>query len=94
MPGTVFTFLHTDAEVCWISRRHAARSKVQCYVAVLLRNADGTPYGTLCHYDVVPRATPETAFDELRTGRQILEPVLTTGLAHEVLGSCERRFEF
>lgn len=58
---------------------HAAREAVQSYVALLLRNADGTHYGTLCHYDVVPRPTPEDAFGNLRNVRPLVEQALTSG---------------
>jgi hypothetical protein len=27
---------------------------VQSYCGVLLRNADSTPFGSLCHFDLVP----------------------------------------
>src|SRR5688572_12639168 len=44
---------------------HAARLRVLSYAAVLLRTRDGDPLGTLCHYDVTPRQTPEGTFDGL-----------------------------
>jgi CheY-like chemotaxis protein len=37
---------------------HLARENVQSYCGALLRNADGTPFGSLCHFDVVPRPVP------------------------------------
>ena len=57
---------------------HVARQSVQCYVAVLLRKPDGSHYGTLCHYDVVPRRRTAGAADDLRLVRPIVEQALTT----------------
>jgi CheY-like chemotaxis protein len=34
--------------------RHPATARVQAYSGVLLRNFDGTPFGTLCHFDPAP----------------------------------------
>lgn len=40
---------------------HAARDAVRSYIAVLLLDKSGTPWGTLCHFDFAPRqSTPET----------------------------------
>lgn len=39
-------------------RQHPARETVRSYCGVLLRTTDGQPYGTLCHFDVVPRDVP------------------------------------
>lgn len=35
---------------------HAAREAVRAYIAVLLRDKAGNPWGTLCHFDFQPRA--------------------------------------
>ncbi len=37
---------------------HVARDSVQSYCGVLLRSASGAPFGTLCHFDLVPRDVP------------------------------------
>ncbi|MEO8359606.1 MAG: ATP-binding protein [Vicinamibacteria bacterium] len=39
-------------------RAHPARESVRSYCGVLLRREDGTPFGTLCHFDLVPRDVP------------------------------------
>lgn len=39
-------------------RGHPARDRTVSYCGVLLRDASGKPYGTLCHFDVVPSAIP------------------------------------
>ena len=39
-------------------RTHPARSTVISYCGVLLRDADGRPFGTLCHFDLVPCEVP------------------------------------
>ncbi len=57
---------------------HAARLKVLSYAAVLLRTRDEDPLGTLCHYDVTPRQTPEGTFDGLFACRLAAERYLWT----------------
>ena len=44
---------------------HAAQAVVQAYVAVLLRAPDGSPLGTLCHYDLHPVTPPLGVFEDL-----------------------------
>jgi PAS domain S-box-containing protein len=39
-------------------RTHPARNTVISYCGVLLRDAAGRPYGTLCHFDLVPCEVP------------------------------------
>ncbi|MEO5763065.1 MAG: response regulator, partial [Vicinamibacteria bacterium] len=39
-------------------RAHPARESVRSYCGVLLRRDDGTPFGTLCHFDLVPCDVP------------------------------------
>ena len=39
-------------------RNHPARESVRSYCGVLLRDANGKPFGTLCHFDTVPRDVP------------------------------------
>jgi hypothetical protein len=55
---------------------HAAKRKVRCYCAVLLKSPGGEPLGTLCHYDVRPQATPPGTFDRLRECQPIVERYL------------------
>jgi signal transduction histidine kinase/FixJ family two-component response regulator len=51
-------FTTEDAERDGRLHEHPARESVRSYCGVLLRTADGGPYGTLCHFDVVPRDVP------------------------------------
>lgn len=44
---------------------HTAKATVQAYVAVLLKQPDGTPLGTLCHYDLHPVTPPLGVFEDL-----------------------------
>ena len=39
-------------------REHPARESVRSYCGVLLRAVNGAPFGTLCHFDTVPRDVP------------------------------------
>ena len=55
---------------------HVARLQVQSYIAVLLRNTDGSHYGTLCHYDVTPRSTPRAVAEDLRVVRPLVEEAI------------------
>jgi hypothetical protein len=55
------TYVIEDA--CSDSRlnAHAAREAVRSYIAVLLRDKQGKQWGTLCHFDFLPRqANPAT----------------------------------
>ena len=78
----------TSGEVCEIVdalqdqrlTAHAARECVQSYLAVVLRNRDHSHYGTLCHYDVIPRRAPEGALEHLCLVRPFVEQVLTAAL--------------
>lgn len=44
---------------------HPARLSVQSYCGVLLRNADATPFGSLCHFDLLPVEPLDDALDLL-----------------------------
>lgn len=55
---------------------HAARDEVRSYVAVLLRDRSGAPWGTLCHYDFQPRATPPETLARLEAIRPLVEEML------------------
>lgn len=70
----------TDARL----RLHAAREAVQAYVAVLLKTPDGTPLGTLCHYDLQPVDPPADIFDALERVAPVVERALwrLLNLAH------------
>ena len=66
---------------------HAARHSVQCYLAVLLRTSDGREWGTLCHYDVCPRAMSPDVLELLRAVRPLVERRLQ---ADELTAAAER----
>lgn len=55
---------------------HRARATVQTYVAVLLKRPDGTPLGTLCHYDLRPVTPPVGVFEDL----DAVSPVMARSL--------------
>ena len=56
------------------------REDVKAYCGTLVRNADGTPFGSLCHFDHVPRAVPEGELAFLEE----LAPALARVVAVEV----------
>lgn len=55
---------------------HAARDAVRSYVAVLLRDKQGNPWGTLCHYDFSPRAVLEDTLARLEAIRPLVEEMV------------------
>ena len=65
-------------------RSHAARETVQAYVAVLLQTPEGTPLGTLCHYDLQAVEPPADIFDALERVAPLIERTLwgLLNLAH------------
>jgi hypothetical protein len=79
----------TDGDMCEITNSrqdprltmHAARERVQSYVAVLLNYPDGSAFGTLCHYDVEPRRTPAGTLDTLRAVKPLVEQGIQSELA-------------
>jgi hypothetical protein len=52
---------------------HAARATVQAYVAVLLKMPNGSPLGTLCHYDLEPVMRPVGVFEDLDAVSPVME---------------------
>jgi CheY-like chemotaxis protein len=44
----------SDASTDPLTLEHPARADVRAYCGVILRHLDGTPFGSLCHFDVVP----------------------------------------
>ena len=59
----------TDARL----QGHAARDVVRSYMAVLLRDRQGAPWGTLCHYDFEPRAACADTLAMLESFRPLIE---------------------
>ena len=54
------SFSTRDARVDARLREHPARHSVLSYSGVPLRLADGSAWGTLCHFDLRPRLLPAT----------------------------------
>lgn len=52
---------------------HAAREEVRSYVAVLLRDKRGVPWGTLCHFDFAPRSAMPGTLEQLEAIRPLVE---------------------
>lgn len=52
---------------------HAAREEVRSYLAVLLRDKRGTPWGTLCHFDFAPRSPATENMRDLELFRPLIE---------------------
>ena len=57
---------------------HPARLRLQSYCGVLLRNADSTPFGSLCHFDPIP-VDPTDEVLELLEGAAPLIAALVAG---------------
>jgi hypothetical protein len=55
---------------------HAARDEVRSYVAVLLRDKRGAPWGTLCHFDFEPRNVAPGTLQRLERFRPLVEEML------------------
>lgn len=51
---------------------HAARDAVRSYVAVLLHDRQGQPWGTLCHFDFAPQRIA----DDARAGLELFRPLV------------------
>jgi CheY-like chemotaxis protein len=65
-------FVSADTTVDARLASHPARLSVKAYCGVLLRNADSTPFGSLCHFDVVPVDPPRGAIDLLEGAAPII----------------------
>ena len=52
---------------------HAARDEVRSYVAILLRDMNRTPWGTLCHFDFAPRPAVPGVLEQLECMRPLVE---------------------
>ncbi|MEO8005373.1 MAG: PAS domain-containing protein [Betaproteobacteria bacterium] len=60
-------------------RTHPARETVQSYCGVLLRNEDGKPFGTLCHFDLVPCDIPVREMSLMEAAAPMIVRALITG---------------
>jgi CheY-like chemotaxis protein len=52
------------------------RTSVQSYCGVVLRRLDGTPFGSLCHFDLVPTAPTPGAIDMLLHAAPLLSAAI------------------
>lgn len=55
---------------------HAARDQVRSYIALVLRDRQNEPWGTLCHFDFAPRAASSEALARLEAFRPLIEEML------------------
>lgn len=58
---------------------HAARHAVQSYIAVLLRDSAGRPWGTLCHFDFVPHRLDPAAISDLQSASGAIQQHAASG---------------
>ena len=59
-------------------RIHPARNTVISYCGVLLRDAEGRPFGTLCHFDLVPCEVPIREMPLMEAAAPLLMAAITT----------------
>jgi signal transduction histidine kinase/FixJ family two-component response regulator len=57
-------------------RTHPARQSVVSYCGVLLRDALGAPFGTLCHFDLVPCDVPAAEMPLMEAAARLLTQTL------------------
>jgi hypothetical protein len=55
---------------------HVAQDAVRSYVAVVLRDRKGEPWGTLCHFDFAPQRVVPGTLERLEHFRPLIEEVL------------------
>ncbi len=55
---------------------HAARARVQSYCGVLLRRLDGTPFGSLCHFDPAPMPATPGVLEMLLHAAPLISPIV------------------
>jgi hypothetical protein len=60
---------------------HAAQQDVRAYVAVLLRDRQKKPWGTLCHFDFEPRGFDPKTMGQLEAYRPLIEEILVRDVA-------------
>jgi CheY-like chemotaxis protein len=71
----------TDAANDPRTANHPASHSVASYCGVLLRSLDGTPFGTLCHFDAAPMATPAGVVEMLLHAAPVISGVVADGEA-------------
>ena len=70
------TYVIEDATLDVRLNGHAARDEVRSYIAVLLRDNAGTPWGTLCHFDFAPREIGSGTVSRLEAFRPLVEEMV------------------
>jgi CheY-like chemotaxis protein len=70
-------FSTVDTEADPRLTNHPARLTVRSYCGALLRNADSTPFGSLCHFDLVPHGVSAEALEAL----DLAAPVVSAQVA-------------
>ncbi|CAA9336956.1 MAG: hypothetical protein AVDCRST_MAG40-2215, partial [uncultured Gemmatimonadaceae bacterium] len=72
-------FATADARTDDRVRELSGRTEVIAYCGALVRDAAGTALGTLCHFDVVPRAVPAAEIAVLEAVAPFLAPAVAAG---------------
>ena len=67
------SYIIEDAQADLRLHNHAAIEEVRSYVAVLLKDTHGQPWGTLCHFDFVPRVAQPGTIETLDLYRPVIE---------------------
>ncbi|MBA3670483.1 MAG: GAF domain-containing protein [Gemmatimonadaceae bacterium] len=81
LTGLGASYVIEDASVDSRLHGHAARDAVRSYLAVVLRDKRGTPWGTLCHYDFEPRTASEIALARLERFRPLIQEMFVRDTA-------------
>jgi len=81
------SFVTEDTEADARLLEHPARLTVRSYGGALLRNADATPFGSLCHFDLVPQPATDDALRLLElvapyVSAEVAPPVFVPPDAH------------
>ncbi|HKG93814.1 MAG TPA: hypothetical protein VKA84_18035 [Gemmatimonadaceae bacterium] len=86
--GTTAPFGTPDAEADARLVRHPARASTRAYWGVPLCRADGSAFGSLCHFDPRPRLVPERERPLMEHAAARIARVVASGLGtrHSALG--------
>jgi CheY-like chemotaxis protein len=71
------TFATEDSSADPRVATHPKRKVLRSYCGVPLFRADGTVFGTLCHYDPLPHPIDEAAIEQMNQVAQMLAPTLS-----------------
>lgn len=75
--GTSCTIEDSRSDLRLVS--HAARDSVLSYYAVHLLDQEGGSWGTLCHFDFVPRRVPSEVMEVLEAVRPAVQKAIWAG---------------